>query len=105
MSVQNLLAANAYGKSQGISAGLGTAKIAGADDMGVKFSDYLEDKVQDAIQTVKHSETMSARAITGDASITDVVQAITEADVTVTTAKAIVDRMLSAYQDIMRMPI
>ena len=105
MSVQNLLAANAYAKNSGIGSGMGTAKIASMEDKGVKFSDMLEDSVQGAIDKIHNSEVMSAKAITGEASITDVVQAVTEADVTITVAKALIDRMLSAYQDIMRIPI
>jgi flagellar hook-basal body complex protein FliE len=105
MSAENLLAANAYARSQNIGQGMGRAKIPGMADKGAKFSDILEDTVQGAINTVRHSEQMSAKAITGEASITDVVQAITEADVTITTAKALIDRMLSAYQEIMRLPI
>lgn len=105
MNVQNMLAANAYARNQSIGTGMGTDNVASADDNGVKFSDFLQENVQDAIDTVRASETMSAKAITGDASITEVVQAITEADMTITTAKALIDRMISAYQEIMRLPI
>ena len=72
---------------------------------GVSFSDFLRDRVQDAADTVKSSEAMSARAVTGEADITEVVQAITEAELTLETVVAVRDRMISAYQDIMRMPI
>lgn len=104
MNVQNLLAANAYAKNQAVGAGVGTDKIGGGAD-SAKFSDFLEEKIQGAIDTVHTSETLSAKAVTGEASITDVVQAITEADMTITTAKALIDRMISAYQEIMRLPI
>ena len=48
---------------------------------------------------------MSAMAVTGEADITDVVQAVTSAELTLQTVVAVRDRMISAYQEIMRMPI
>ena len=95
------IAANVYAQNQGI----GNSVVSGVDDQGVKFSSFLEDKVQDAIETVRMGETMSAKAVTGEADLAEVVQAVTEADLTVSTAKALIDRMISAYQEIMRLPI
>ncbi|MCF8495276.1 MAG: flagellar hook-basal body complex protein FliE [Alphaproteobacteria bacterium] len=83
---------------------MGTAKIASAPE-GIKFSDFIHEGVKDAIETMKAGETMSAKAITGEAGLTDVVQAITSAELAVDTITALRDRMISAYQEIMRMPI
>lgn len=93
------IAASAYANSSNIArGGIGT-------DGGVKFSDFLEDKAQESLETMKASETMSAKAITGDADLTQVVEAVTAAEVTLQTVVALRDRMVSAYQEIMRMPI
>jgi len=48
---------------------------------------------------------MSAQAVTGEADLTDVVAAITSAELTLQTVVAVRDRLISAYQEIMRMPI
>ena len=48
---------------------------------------------------------MSAAAIQNKADLTEVVTAITNAEVTLQTVVAVRDRMISAYQQIMRMPI
>lgn len=72
---------------------------------GISFSDYLKDKTRESINTMKTGETMSAKAITGEADLTDVVQAVTDAELTLQTVVAVRDRMISAYQEIMRMPI
>ena len=92
------IAANAYSNS---------SKIAGkgVSGDGVSFSDFLRDKAQDAVKTMKDSEAMSAKAVTGDADLTDVVEAVTAAELTLQTVVAVRDRMLTAYQEIMRMPI
>ncbi len=92
------------------SAYMNTANIKGSgvgseNVGGVKFSDYLEDKARDSLETIRASEVMSAKAITGDADITQVVEAVTAAEVTLQTIVAVRDRVISAYQEIMRMPI
>lgn len=93
------MAANAYGNAQGLS-----KKTSGGDD-GVSFSDFLQSKASDALDTIKASEKTSAQAITGEADLTDVVQAVTSAEMTLQTVVAVRDRLIGAFQEIMRMPI
>jgi flagellar hook-basal body complex protein FliE len=45
------------------------------------------------------------KAIGGDGNLTEVVAALSHAEITLQTATAIRDRMVQAYQDIMKMPI
>jgi flagellar hook-basal body complex protein FliE len=93
------LAAGMYAKTSGVGAkpGIGVEKTS--------FSDFLQDKVADSIQSMKAGEKTQAQAITGEADLADVVQAVTAAETTLQTVVAIRDRMIAAYQDIMRMPI
>ncbi len=79
------------------------ASAAGAD--GFSFADLVKSGVQDTIQALKTSEQTSARAVLGKADITDVVQAVTAAESSLQTVVAIRDRLISAYQEILRMPI
>ena len=44
-------------------------------------------------------------AIAGGGNLTEVVQAVSRAELALQTTTAIRDRVVSAYQDIMRMPI
>ena len=72
---------------------------------GPTFADFLKDKARESVDTLRTSESVSAKAVTGDADITDVVQAVTSAELTSQTVVSVRDRMISAYQEIMRMPI
>ena len=54
---------------------------------------------------MKAGEQMSARAVTGEASLPEVVQAVNAAELTLSTVVAVRDRLITAYQEIMRMPI
>ncbi|HEY8189549.1 MAG TPA: flagellar hook-basal body complex protein FliE, partial [Micavibrio sp.] len=59
----------------------------------------------EAVETLHGGEKASAQAVMGTANLTDVVQAVTAAELTLQTVVAVRDRMLTAYQEIMRMPI
>lgn len=72
---------------------------------GASFGDVLEQTAKEAIGTVKNSEKMSAMAAVGQADLTEVVQAVTNAEVTLQTVTAVRDKVLNAYQEILRMPI
>ena len=100
-TVSSNIAASAYGNTQNI----GKGKMTAGEDDGVSFSDFLKETATNTIDTMKQGESVSAQAVTGDADITDVVQAVTAAEVTLQTVVAVRDRLVSAYQDIMRMPI
>ena len=77
----------------------------GSEDRDVNFADLLRQSTQEAIGAMEAGEKASARAITGDADITQVVSAVNNAEMTLQTVVSVRDRMVSAYQQIMRMPI
>lgn len=69
------------------------------------FAELLGDGANAAIATGKKAEEMTAKGIAGKAELADVVTAVTNAEVTLQTALAVRDRVIQAYQDILRMPI
>lgn len=95
------IAASAYSNSSKIGS---AGKIASGNDT-VSFSSFLKDSAREVVNTMRTSEAMSAKAVTEQADLTDVVQAVTAAELTLQTVVAVRDRMLTAYQEIMRMPI
>lgn len=111
MTIDSNFALNAYNKTSEMitkaSSGEETSGSAGSvgDSGGVTFSDFLKAKTEQSVDALRASEEMSAKAVTGEADIVDVVQAVGNAEVTLQTVVALRDRMVSAYQEIMRMPI
>ena len=91
-------AANIYQNTMGKGAKSG---VSGGDSFGA----MVRDAALNSVDTLKKGEEMSAKAVMGTADLNDVVQAVTDAEVTLQTVVAMRDRMLSAYQEIMRMPI
>ena len=103
MAVNIGSAAAAYARQ--VKAGGEAPMEARSKDPGKSFADLLGQAVTDAIATERQGETMSAKAIAGKADIGEVVSAVTNAELTLQTAVAIRDRVISAYQDIISMPI
>lgn len=95
------IAARAYTNTSSIP----TRNIPSQNTGGISFQQFMEDSIADSIDTMKTGEKMQARAVTGEADMTEVVQAVTDSELTLQTIVSIRDRMVSAYQEIMRMPI
>ncbi|MDP6874808.1 MAG: flagellar hook-basal body complex protein FliE [Alphaproteobacteria bacterium] len=69
------------------------------------FADILKDTISDTAGAVKGAEAVSIAAATKQATITDVVTAVTNAEMALESVVAVRDRVVQAYQDILRMPI
>ncbi|WP_184721842.1 flagellar hook-basal body complex protein FliE [Caulobacter sp.] len=99
-----LAAAKAYA-SQG-AMGIGSVgSIGGADKKGVDFGDMLKSAMEGAAKTSKVAESKIAAQVAGKAELVDVVTAISSAEASLETVMAVRDQVISAYQEIMRMPI
>jgi flagellar hook-basal body complex protein FliE len=96
-------AANAYANVQKTAVTGGPEGASALDTFS--FGDLMRKTAVDSIATLKGGDRATAAAVTGKAELTDVVQAITNADLTLQTVVAARDRILSAYQTIMNMPI
>lgn len=69
------------------------------------FGDILKQSAQTAIDSQHRAEKTSASALLGQADMTDVLQAVNDAEVALNTVLAVRDRVVQAYQEIMRTPI
>ena len=69
------------------------------------FSATLQQAMQNAVDTGHQADQQATAALTGGGNLTDVVTALSRAELTLQTATAIRDRVVQAYQDIVRMPI
>jgi len=103
--ISALSAAKAYAtmqKAAGLEAGDGTAETAG---LGGGFSDVLKSAMTDAVKASRTAESQMTAHVQGKAELVDVVTAISAAETSLETVMAVRDQVISAYQEIMRMPI
>ncbi len=99
-------AADAVGAYSRVDTGVGatgTGATAGTAASG--FGDMLGRAMQGAVDAGHAADTQSMQAISGNGSITDVVTAVSKAELALQSTVAIRDRVVQAYQDIMRMAI
>ena len=95
-------AAAAYRANMGAPAA--TAATGGASETS-SFGEALSRAVQDAIANGHQADAASTRNLRGEGSVTDLVVAVGRAELTLQTAVAVRDRVVAAYQEVMRMPI
>lgn len=69
------------------------------------FLDMLGKVAEDSIDSSKKAEALTEQAVTGKAELLDVVNAVADAEISLQTVVAVRDRVMSAYQEILRMPI
>ena len=102
----SFVAANAAYQSAARVGGASQAGALGpAQTTGGTFSDALASAVKSATETLHAGEAASAQGATGKGDLVQVVNAVTAAELTLQTVVAIRDRVIGAYQDIMKMPI
>jgi len=69
------------------------------------FGGVLSRAIGGVVDASHTAEGQAMQAIAGGGNLTDVVTAVSKAELALQTATTIRDRMVQAYQDIMRMPI
>lgn len=65
----------------------------------------VTDSLKHAVQSGRDAETLSMKQIAGEADLKDVITAVANAEQTLETVVAVRDKVLAAYQDILKMPI
>jgi flagellar hook-basal body complex protein FliE len=97
------VAANAYtALARMVESGAG--KGAG-ETGGPSFSSVLKDAIGSVADAGRKSDAQTMAMTSGKANVMDVVTAVAETDVAVSTLVSVRDRVIQSYEDIMRMPI
>jgi flagellar hook-basal body complex protein FliE len=83
----------------------GSAPEASTPARSGSFVDLVSSALGGAMQSGYQSEALSTKAIAGKADLTSVITAVSEAETALNTVVAIRDRVIAAYQDIIKMPV
>ncbi|MBL4666027.1 MAG: flagellar hook-basal body complex protein FliE [Sneathiella sp.] len=87
--------------SMGTGTGVGTDEVS----TGPSFADLVSEAGKEAVRDGLESEKVSLQSLTGEAGLVDIVTAVSSAEVTLETVVSVRDRVIQAYQDIIKMPI
>ena len=99
------VAANAYAALSRIMESGGAEKASPSAAGGPSFSAVLKDAVGSVLEAGKKSDAQTIAMTSGKANVMDVVTAVAETDVAVSTLVSVRDRVIQSYEDIMKMPI
>ena len=89
---------NLVGGASGLGAGAATPKTGG-------FGDMLEQVVSGFAEQGRQADSKAMAAIQGKGEVVDVVTAIAESELALDTLVSVRDKVIAAYEEIMRMPI
>jgi flagellar hook-basal body complex protein FliE len=98
------IAAGAYAKLARITdsaAGLGKA----AEGEGPSFGAVLKNVVASVAEAGQKSDSQAQALVAGKANIVDVVTAVAETETAIETLVSVRDKVIQAYEEILRMPI
>jgi flagellar hook-basal body complex protein FliE len=102
-------AAGAYAAIQRIGAGslpqIKAAATTGEAGGGEAFANLVKQAVSGTADSARKAEAKMTLATAGKADMIDVVTAVAESEAALETLVAVRDRVISAYEEIMRMPI
>lgn len=104
MAVNFNAAVNAY-RQAAENAAVGKPTPAPVTGEHSSFSSMVSDSLKQAVETGRAAEELSLRQIAGEADLKDVITAVANAEHTLETVVAVRDKVLTAYQEILRMPI
>jgi len=105
MSISSLIASNAYAEAAKAPTTIAETAKSGQAAGGANFGDMVTDYLEDAVATGKAGEVLAQGAVQGKADMLDVVTAISAAETTLQTVVAVRDKVIEAYESIIRMPI
>jgi flagellar hook-basal body complex protein FliE len=97
------IAANAYAAAARVLDSGAVTKA--AESTGPSFGDVLKDAIGGVLDTGRKSDAQTVAMASGKANVMDVVTAVAETDVAVSTLVSVRDKVIAAYEDIMKMTI
>jgi flagellar hook-basal body complex protein FliE len=97
------VAANAYASLARILEPGSAGK--GSESGGPSFGALLKEAIGGVLDAGKKSDAQTVAMAAGKANVMDVVTAVAETDVAVSTLVSVRDRVIQSYEDIMKMPI
>jgi flagellar hook-basal body complex protein FliE len=103
------VAANAYASlARILDGGSGAAAKAsslGSSSSGPTFGEVLKDAIGSVMEGGRQADSQTSAMATGKSNVMDVVTAVAETDVKISTLVSVRDKVISAYEDIMKMAI
>jgi flagellar hook-basal body complex protein FliE len=104
--VTSAFAAGAYAANAGAAAqALTRAAATQTPAAGGGFGDMVQQAMRGIAASGRSADAQATQAVQGKGNLVDVVTAVAESEAAIETLVAVRDRVINAYEEIMRMPI
>jgi len=103
MDIKTADAASAYMEALNRASGLGKGAGSAGGEPGESFAEVLSGIAETAVAAVDKGEQASLKSLSGEAELVDIVTAVSNAEVTLKTVVTLRDKVVQAYQEIIRM--
>ncbi len=103
--VMNVSSALSAYKQADASALLGKGAASKTEAAGQNFSDVLTDFLGETVNSVKKGEQLAVQGAAGKADLQEVILAVSNAEIMLQTVTSIRDKVVSAYQEVIRTSI
>ena len=101
-----IAAANAYAKLARLAdPGANPLAASAGESSGPSFGSMLKDAIGSVLEAGRKSDAQTHALAAGKSNIIDVVTAVSETEVAVEAMVSVRDKVIAAYEDIMKMPI
>lgn len=105
MSIETSFAAQLYESARRIAPPEIVPDKPGSAASSASFSEALAAASGELAETLRTGEATARAAMTGQADVQSVVEALTATELALQTAVAVRDRVVEAYQEVLRMPV
>ena len=82
-----------------------SSPLSGGEESGTSFTAMLKQAIGSVNEAGQKAEAQTRAVAAGKANMVDVVTAVSETEVAIDAVVAVRDKIIAAYQDIMKMPI
>lgn len=91
--------------SVSLETSLSAERVSSTSAVAKTFGDYVTDAAKETVATIRSGETAMINGLSGKGSMQDAVNAIIAAESSLQATMAIRDKAITAYNEILRMPI
>lgn len=105
MTTTSAIASNAYRVAQGLASRPGQRQDPLGDSNRPDFGKLVQDALGGVVQQGRAAEAKQLSYASGKADVLDVVTAVAETEMALETMVSLRDKVIAAYEEIMRMPV
>lgn len=98
MNIESISASKLYGTTKSL-------QPAPTEQDSASFADALRNALTELRDTVQQGERATTDAMTGTGDVQSLVEALTATEMALETAVAVRDKVVEAYQEVLRMPV